>query len=98
VGAFIEGDGRYRPPGFVGQVRYLRGHFSLPQKPNSVERSSGRRSRSPSLDAMPARPDSFQKFRRGLARISVENFISKFHHRYAGTSGAKGVLRPRQHR
>jgi hypothetical protein len=43
---------------------------------------------------MPARPDSFQKFRRGLARISVENFISKFHHRYAGTSGAKGVLRP----
>jgi hypothetical protein len=30
VGAFIEGDGAYCFPCFVGQFRYLRGHFSQP--------------------------------------------------------------------
>ena len=36
VGAFIEGDGGYCIPCFVGQVRYLRGHFSPPPKAEPV--------------------------------------------------------------
>ena len=37
VGAFIEGDGGYSFPCFVGQVRYLRGHFSLPPQCGRAE-------------------------------------------------------------